>query len=252
MSTIDVPVLLEVLERTNKTFLINFSGGGEPFLVSNMIEVCVEITKKHYISFNTNLTSGKIKEFSVKINPQKVAVIHASVHIKELERLNLMNVFIDNFLSCKEKKFNIIAKEVAYPKLFSEIDAYKDFFRKHGIELIFGRFQGFYKGREYPASYTEEELKAFGVKDDAELKMYQSCRGQICNAGYNAAVVYRNGDVKRCGDVPEHLGNIYKGIKFREELFECPVNHCHCPISVYDVYLFERARKESELSRKRE
>ena len=87
---IDIPAVIKTLNKTNKVFRIGFVGG-EPFLVPNMVEACTEITKKHYIAFNTNLTSSNIKEFSEKIDPKRVIHIVASLHIKELEKHNLLN-----------------------------------------------------------------------------------------------------------------------------------------------------------------
>ena len=71
LPSIDIPALLGFLERTKGVFRINFTCG-EPFLVPNLVEACVEITKKHYVSFNTNLTSSRVKDFADKISPKNV------------------------------------------------------------------------------------------------------------------------------------------------------------------------------------
>jgi len=247
-SMIDIPALLNTLDKTNKIFRITLSGGGEPFLIKNIITLCVEITKKHYLSINTNLTSKKIEEFCDKIDPQRVIKIHASLHIKELERLNLLDVFAHNFLLCKEKGFNIEVRAVAYPKLFNEADKYRELFKKKGMEFTFDRFRGIYNGKEYPAAYTEQELAAFNIKHDALLDMLLCSKGTMCNAGYNAAVVWANGYVMSCGNIPEKLGHIYKGIRFKNSLIKCPIMHCGCPLKVYDTYLYEKALKENKIS----
>ncbi len=243
---INIPALIRALDKTNKIFNISFTRRGEPFLVPNIIEACVEITKKHYVCFNTNLTSKKIRELCEKIDPQRVIWIAASLHIKELERLNLLDTFIHNFLLCKEKGFNIVAQEVAYPKLFNEVEEYKEFFKKKGIELGFSRFQGVCGGKRYPDSYTQQELETFGLENKEEIKMSLSSRGEICNAGYNVAAVMSNGDIHLCHEIPRNLGHIYKGIQFKNRLIKCPVERCHCPFNVYETYLLERALKESQ------
>lgn len=150
---------MNTLNQTNKIFRIGFTGG-EPFLCSNIVDACVEITKKHYISF-TNLISKNIKGFFEKIDSERIIRIHASLHIKELERLNLLDRYIENFLLCKEKGFDILAQEVGYPPLLGEVEKYKKFFKEKGIELSFTPFYGEYNGNIYPGAYTKQELELF-------------------------------------------------------------------------------------------
>jgi len=239
---IDISALISTLNKTKKIFRINFAGDGEPFLIQNIINIFIALTEKHYISFNTNLTSNKIKEFSEKICPDKVISIVASLHIKELERLDLMDVYISNFLLLKEKGFKIRASVVAYPGLIDEADEYKKFFIEKGIKLRFDPFIGNFKGREYPAGYNEEELNMFGMNRSSMKRYYNKLK--LCNAGYNFAVVESNGDVKICMQVHESLGNIYKEIKFKDNMIRCPNDFCVCPLNEYDWPLFEKAIRE--------
>jgi len=230
------------LDKTSKIYKIDLTGG-EPFLVSNIVDFCVEITKKYFVAFNTNLTSDKIKEFAEKINPQKVIYINASCHIKELERLNLLDKYIDNFNLCKGRGFNIHATERAYPPLLGEVEKYKKFFKQKGIELGFAQFCGEYNGRHYPEAYTDEEIKIFGLENASDIKMFRS-KGKICNAGYNACVVSYDGTVRPCYGIPEIMGNIFHKIEFKKELIRCPQEYCGCPLNCYDSYLFEKALVE--------
>lgn len=253
---INIPLLMATLERTKKTFRITFSGGGEPFLVPNLVEACMELTKKHYISFNTNLTNPRVKEFAVKINPGRVTRIGASLHIKELERTHLVERYVNHFLLLKEGGFRVRAKEVAYPSLCEEAEQYKEKFQGMGIELRFSPFLGECRGRKYPSSYTDKELKAFGLRghreppaeDRSDLtavgRHYQY--HQICNAGYNVGVVDTAGNISPCHLIKSSIGNIYADIKFRDNLIYCPFRFCGCPLNRYDSYLFEKALTESK------
>jgi organic radical activating enzyme len=184
---IDISALRKALNKTNKIYKFSFTGG-EPFLVPNIIDACAEITKKHFLSISTNLTSGKISEFVEKIDPQRVVVINASCHIKELERLNLVDKYINNFNLCKERGFDITTTERAYPPLSAEAEKYKEFFKNKGIELRFAQFCGKYNGKLYPEAYTDEEIRVFGLEDVLEIKMFHS-KNKPCNAGYNVCVV---------------------------------------------------------------
>jgi len=239
---IDSLALKNALDKTNKIFMINLTGG-EPFLIPNIVDVCAEITKKHLLYINTNLVSEKIKEFTERIDPQRVLGINASCHIKELERLNLLDKYIYNFHLCKDKGFSIGATERAYPPLLGEVEKYKEFFKKRGIELAFAQFCGKYNGKLYPESYTDEEIKIFGLEKAPDIKMFHS-KGKICNAGYNVGVLFSDGFVRPCYQINESLGNIFDGIKFKKELIKCPHEYCGCPLNCYDKHLFEKALVE--------
>lgn len=237
---IDIRSLISTLEKTDKIFKIFFTGGGEPLLVPNLIEACVKITQKHFIALTTNLTSMKIKEFAEKINPGKVTHIIGSAHIKELERKQLLNTYVDHFLLLKEKGFNIKAVAVAYPPLIKAARRYKQFFSKKGISLGFRQFIGEYKGKRYPDSYTEHERETFGL--DNNINFHQHKR--ICTAGYNVASVNPKGDIHVCQFVKSKIGNIYKKIELKNNLMLCPLKFCSCPFNEYDPHLLERAIKE--------
>ncbi|MDP2649461.1 MAG: radical SAM protein [bacterium] len=240
-SLINTESLLRVLDNTNKIFRISFTGG-EPFLISNIVEACKKITKKHYLSFNTNLTSDRIKDFACKINPKKTAFIVASLHIKELERLNLLEKYIENFRLLKKKGFNIHAIAVAHPSLLKEVDDYKNYFLKKGIKIKFDPFIGEFNGKFYPGSYSNEELCMIGI-EKSHLNKYVRTN-VLCNAGYNAAVVDSEGTVVSCYAIREYLGNIYKKIEFKKNLLKCNLKVCNCPLYAYDKDLYELALKE--------
>jgi MoaA/NifB/PqqE/SkfB family radical SAM enzyme len=238
---INISALKNTLNNSNKIYRINFTGG-EPFLTPNIVELCIELTKKHFIAFNTNLTSKKVKEFAEKINPERVLFINASCHIKELERKNLLSRYIHNFLLCKNRGFNIGAIEVGYPPLLKESDKYKRFFLEKGIELTFSPYHGKYKGKFYPDSYSEKELKIFGLTEKDINQFYQY--GKLCNAGYNVGIIHPNGDIRYCFLINKSLGNIYEGIKFNDKLTRCPFKYCYCPLNIFDPYLFRKAISE--------
>lgn len=249
---IEIPPLIRVLENTGKTFKISFTGGGEPFLVPNLVEACVEITKKHYISLTTNLTSVRIAEFAKRINPRRVFHILASAHIKELEKRNLLDIYCNNFLLLREKGFNIKAIEVAYPPLLNEVKRYRLLFKNKGIELEFNPFLGNYNGKKYPFSYTQAELEIFGLnssKGNSPKKNYQYLK--LCNAGYNVVSVNPRGDIYPCDSINNKIGNIYNKIEFKKNLIVCPFKFCGCPINEYDPYLFKKALKEVGTSPKK-
>jgi MoaA/NifB/PqqE/SkfB family radical SAM enzyme len=243
VSKINIPALMRMLNETDKTYRITFTGGGEPFLVPNIIEGCKEITKNHFISLNTNLTLSRITEFSKKIDPERVLFIHASLHIKELKRLNLLKKYINNYRLCKDKGFNIRASEVAHPSLLDEIEKYRRFFQEEGIHLYFTPFKGRYNGKAYPDSYTEKEIGIFGF-DINRIDQFRQ-RGRLCNAGYNVADVSPKGNVTPCFRIQKSIGNVYQKVEFNSKLIRCPFEFCGSPLKIYDPYLLKKAKEQS-------
>jgi MoaA/NifB/PqqE/SkfB family radical SAM enzyme len=235
--SIDLPNLLSTLEKTGKTFRISFTGG-EPTLVPNFVEACKAITEKHYISFNTNLISKTITAFAKSIKPYRVLHIHASLHYDELIKNNLASKFATNYQLLKKAGFNIYAEAVAYPKLISKINIIKKFAKRNNINLTFAPYYGKYNGKDYPFSYTEDELNKFNILQN-EISCF-SQKGELCNAGYNAAVVFSNGNIFPCHQIKRKIGNIYEGIYFEKTPVKCPSNKCGCPLNKYDEYLFEQ------------
>jgi MoaA/NifB/PqqE/SkfB family radical SAM enzyme len=243
---IDIDRMMQVLENTGKIFKISFTGG-EPFLVPNINQTCKRITEKHYVAFNTNLTSPRIVEFAETVNPKKVLFIIASLHIKELERSCLLDNYIRNYKLLKKKGFNVFAIEVGHPTLLKEANAYRKFFNKHGIKIQFDPYIGDYKGKHYPGAYTKTELSKFNIRKD-KVKTYINMdkSGILCNAGYNAAMVNPDGTVVTCYQVREYLGNIYKKIEFKDKMLKCGIKHCQCPLYEYDKHLYKTALKETQ------
>jgi len=241
ISEINIPDLIETLNKTEKIINVEI-GGGEPFLIPNLIEASIEITKNHFISLQTNLTSGKIKKFSEEVSPERTGYIFSSLHIKELERLNLLDKYIENFHICKDRGFNIGAFVVAYPPILDEINEYKKFFQEKGIILRFKPFIGEFDGRTYPNSYTEKEFKIFNF--NKKLLSENHNKGKLCNAGYNVCAVYPYGEVRLCFVIHKMIGNINTKIKFTDGLIQCPFKFCPCPIYKKDINLFIKAVKE--------
>lgn len=242
MPPIDVKALSKTLDRTSRIFRIGFTGGGEPFLIPNIVEACVELSKKHYLVFNTNLTSPRVRELAEQIDPTRAKFL-ASLHIKELERRNLLDRFIENYHVCSNYGYPIYAQEIGHPSLIHEVEFYRNFFNDRGIKISFGVFKGEYKGKIYPESYKEEEIKCFGLDPDSAKHIYRQ-KGKLCNAGYNVIRAGPDGLVTPCMDIPEHLGHMYGKIYFQKRIRRCPVEVCGCPFNEYDIPLFRLALSE--------
>jgi MoaA/NifB/PqqE/SkfB family radical SAM enzyme len=243
MPPIDIPGLLGALEKTGKIFRITFTGGGEPFLLPNIVEAALALSEKHYVAFNTNLTSPHVKDLAAAIDPARM-LVHGSLHIKELERKKLFRRYIENYQFCQQRGIEIYSIEVAHPNLTSEVEHYREMLGVEGIEFKFVPFKGEYEGRWYPAAYTEEEAKAFGLWERAAKGAQFNQKGSLCNAGYNVVVAGPDGIINPCYDIRENQGNMFGTIRLQPEVRRCPVDVCSCPLNFYDEALFKLALAE--------
>jgi MoaA/NifB/PqqE/SkfB family radical SAM enzyme len=256
VGAIDIPRLIQTLDNSGLTFKISFTGGGEPFLVPNLAETCQELTKKHYIAFNTNLVEGNTAKLAEAVKPERVTLIYASLHFESLERRGLLMKYIENYSMFRENGFqNLYAVSVAYPPLMDKIEIYKELFHKHGIEFTFSAFKGKYNGKEYPESYSNTEIAAFGIESTVNQfnlpgqdtnndslvigeEEQKESKPFFCNAGYNAGVCHPNGNITICQQRNEPIGHIYEDINFRKMLTPCSVKSCICPLFKYDSDLY--------------
>ncbi|MGD8780784.1 MAG: radical SAM protein [Ignavibacteria bacterium] len=239
LRTIKTAELLRTFERTGKVFRLGFTGG-EPFLIPNFIEACIEITKDHFISINSNIILPNVNEFAYTINPAKVLFIQASFHPLQLKEKNLIAKYITNFKLLQKNNFNVIAEAVAYPPYESIINEYEILLNNNGIKLFKAPFIGKHLNINYPEGYSESEIDLFNIEKERIKYHYQ--KGKLCNAGYNAGVVYSNGDVYPCFQIKNKIGNVYEEINFKDEIGKCPSKFCGCPLNKYDPYLFNHSK----------
>lgn len=261
---IKIDKLMATLDATGKTFKITFTGGGEPFVVSNFVEASMRITEKHFLGVNTNLTLPRVRKFAESIDPSRVDYVHASCHILELERTGLVSQFIEHFQLLTEKGFVVYASEVAHPTLLPFVDQHREHFRSQGIELQYSPFIGYFDGRKYPESYSADERATFFRSPQPPVRMFRrqdvrkeyarpelmignhdpgDVKNRACNAGFNACVVHGNGVVDRCFIINQQLGDVYSHFKFDDDMYICPVDYCGCPLRSYDLYLYDKATK---------
>jgi len=233
MQPIDTKILLRTLERTGRTFRVGFSGGGEPFLVPNLVEACEALAQRHYVALNSNLVSTRVRDFARKIPADRVVHFHASMHIRELERLDLVGRFVEHYLLCKEAGLPIFAQEVAHPSMAGDAARYRREFAERGVQLSFGAYNGVFEGRKYPQAYTDEQLEAFGL-DRFQARETFSHRGKRCIAGVAFGAIGPDGTVRPCSQAGRQLGHVYSSIRFGKTPMACPFDQCTCPPHIHD------------------
>lgn len=247
LNHINIPALMQNIDNCDKTFKFTFTGGGEPFLVPNIVEACLEITKNNYIAFTTNGISNKLKHIAQRIDPENIDFIVASLHITEIEKHDLLSRYIDNFIACRAAGISIKTHVVAHPSFINLLKKYKNIFDDKNILIYFTPFIGKYDNKIYPQEYTESELNYFSlVNTDNNIYSQKSI---LCNAGYNTGVIWDNGDVHTCYSKNEYLGNIYTKINFKNLLTNCSSDFCRCPLNKHDQILYDQALEQTNSGR---
>ncbi|MEW6169943.1 MAG: radical SAM protein [Candidatus Omnitrophota bacterium] len=169
----DMPKIVDAFNNSGHVWLIGMTGG-EPFFVPHFIDLCLKLTKNHFISINTNLSHKDIILFAEYTNPEKVTSVHCSLHIQERERLNLVTDFINKFKLLQKKGFNVFVSYLLYPHLIKRFIKDYECFKSEGIILmpkvfrgncarfefidskIFSKIRNFF-GSTYPQAYSSKQ-----------------------------------------------------------------------------------------------
>ncbi|HOY38234.1 MAG TPA: radical SAM protein [Bacteroidales bacterium] len=210
--------------------------GGEPFLHKNIIPVCKLLTRKHYISLNTNLSQANVYEFADTIDPSQVLVINASVHFSVRKERNIFDDYIKKFLYLQQKGFNVVGSYVVYPASIDAFESDIEWLHAQGMKQVSSKvFEGEYNGKLYPDSYSEDELCKITKHMCCEIEMpqylrYRRFKGLRCSTGRLMLSLKPNGDLERCLSEPTPLGNFFTGnyILPRHDK-TCKTEICTCP-----------------------
>jgi MoaA/NifB/PqqE/SkfB family radical SAM enzyme len=218
-------------EELEGTSLVHMSGG-EPFLFPDFARLCAGLTRRNWISINTNLASPDlVADFAASVDPARVVKIVAALHMPERERLGLpLETYAESFRILRSAGFDVVSLYVLYPPLLPRLREDLAALAGLGVEPVRAKvFKGVYEGRRYPESYTDGErdqiLANSGeyVFNRPYLDGMLAFRGQSCTAGMSSFKVTVTGEVRRCASVPTGYGNLYDGT-FRpaQESTGCP------------------------------
>lgn len=123
-------------DRTGKKWRIHMFGG-EPFLYPDFIEPCFQLTKKHILSLNTNLSTESVFSWADMLSPEMVHSTNANVHI--IERMKIeggCGSFIEKVHYLQKKNFRVKAVYIAFPTLMERIEHDFEKLLSEGISLL--------------------------------------------------------------------------------------------------------------------
>ncbi|MCJ7611781.1 MAG: radical SAM protein [Candidatus Aminicenantes bacterium] len=222
-------------DRTERPWWILLTGG-EPFLYPNFIGLCRELTRNHFLSINTNNSTSNAVRFADEIDPRRVYVIHASLHLAELERTKKMGRFLDQALYFQKKGFQVCVEYVAYPPFFGRIDRDLRWLKGCGLRFVNLKvYQGVYRSKAYPWAYTPEERDYFRRKalDPREVDFIEkkfAYLGKACRAGRDFLFMNVEGNIRRCPGSAKSYGNFLDGSYSLDRTPRpCPFPRCPSP-----------------------
>ena len=236
LKEIDIKRTIQRLDELNRTLLVSLSGG-EPFLIPNFIEFVQELTKKHYVRMDSNLSLDETcRRFANTINPDKVVEIVFSTHVLEREKreVDLMElvVLVKEF---ENKGFKMVGNYVSYPPLMERLEKDIDFFSSQGIKVLPTFFCGKFNGKEYPfdqgvLSYSKSDVDLVGrLNPYAKIPLY-SPQNEFCQAGCSAFCVNDKHEVFPCLTMmynkTSKLGYFFGEWKVFPKVIRCPKTFC--------------------------
>jgi len=221
-------------DRTGRSWWI-FMTGGEPFLYPDFVELCRELSRNHFLTIYTNLSTTNALRFAEVIDPGRVRAINASLHVTERERGRRWDQFISCVLHFQDKGFEVRVDYVALPQLFDRLDSDFEMLAAAGIARVrLQALQGVYRSRLYPSAYGRREREAFRSRsiDDKELDLLERTHGffgRPCRAGQRFFYMDIDGKMRRCPIGARSYGNFFEGrYALDDRPRPCPYPVCLC------------------------
>ena len=237
-------------DRSGKTWLVHMTGG-EPSHYPGFADLAAAVTRRHFISVNSNLTGPAMRGFSERVDPARVSFINAGLHPAERERRNGHDVFLRHAELLLKRGFPLMVTVVATPDALHDFEAIAESLRPVGIVPFPKLLLGKKLGAPYPSSYTAEERALFRrysheaqeanpllfdgrrerpsidpTRGRGHLHRSPGYRGRMCTAGQDFVRIDPNGEARRCGNGAS-MGNLLTGrVQFADEATPCDRGYC--------------------------
>lgn len=220
-------------DATGLTWLLHMTGG-EPTIYPALAELSEALTRRHFISMNSNLTRP-LQSFAERVDPTRVSFINAGFHFEERERRSDNAAFLKNAELLLSKGFPLLVSIVATPRALARFEEATELLAQIGIVPIPKVLRGSYDGQRFPEAYTELDRERFrkfaaigqtfhqkmlsDAPEHPSIDMFSdtnllhgepSYTGQPCDAGHRFVNVGPTGEVIRCGG-PTVYGNVLAG-----------------------------------------
>jgi hypothetical protein len=169
---------------------------------------------KWHVRMTSNISLALDRLVKTKVAKEGRLDINASFH----PAMTTIDAFLKKILFLREKGIEPSIVYVMWPPFLKRFEEDFKIFNQHNFLIHVRRFDGFYKGRKYPQSYTEEERKFIArYMDDATIKYmlaYQPSFGKLTWSGVDFFIVDNKGNVGYNDNLKPKiysLGNIFRG-----------------------------------------
>lgn len=222
-------------DRTEKTWMIHITGG-EPTLYPGFAELAELLSRRHYLSLNSNLTGRAVAGFAGRVDPARVALINAGFHPAERHVRNGEELFLRNVTMLRTRGFPIMISVVATPEILADYDAVIATLAPTGLTPMPKVLHGVHRGERYPEAYSPEDRQEFrrrslvaeqsypnlfgpdGLHPSIDLTLDRNHLdrrtkyiGQLCTAGRDMVRIDPDGTVYRCAVKGPSMGNLLQG-----------------------------------------
>jgi MoaA/NifB/PqqE/SkfB family radical SAM enzyme len=240
----------QAFDHTGLTWLLHITGG-EPTSYPRFAELCEVLTRRHFLSFNSNLTRPAIVDFAKRVDPARVGFINAGLHAEERDQRKGLKIFLEHVSVLQEAGFPIFISIVCTPNVLERCDEIIALTSPVGLAPLPKLLRGPYQGKVYPGAYTAKERLAFvafaakarasydnsPIGETPTVDVFGDERyidgtpiflGRMCSAGEKFVSLRPDGTVYRCeSKASNHLGNLLEG-SFRPAVAKsrCDSDYC--------------------------
>jgi lysophospholipase L1-like esterase len=177
--------------------LVFYLAFGEPSIGANFFEILdMAADEPNWQLRMTSNVAGPVKDI-VKTRLARDGRLHinASFHPLTVDR----DEFLKTVLFLREHGIEVPVVYVAYPPFMDRLEDDVEAFARHGFVVHLRRFQGVFKGREFPYAYTDAERRYLArFMDDGSIKYMlnqQHNTGDLTYSGLHFFVVDNVGNV---------------------------------------------------------
>jgi hypothetical protein len=220
--------------------------GGEPSTYPDFCAFMQELLRYHTVSIMTNLSSdlGPLLDTTPPELLQRFK-IGATFHPLFAD----FDAFLAKAEKIRKMGMSIGVLYLAYPPQIKDIPRYKKAFAERDIFFSVSTFWGTYQGRDYPQSYTAEEIAivdpALGNREGQQFQTKPLVtKGKLCNAGHTYGIIHPDGEMLRCGGGSWKGENIIIGNIFDQDFMlwdgPRPCHSEHCPCNEWAFLLEEK------------
>jgi lysophospholipase L1-like esterase len=196
--------------------LVFYLAYGEPTAGERFYDVLEMIGNEPnwHLRMTSNISLPLDKLVKTKVAREGRLDINASFHPTMTKR----EYFLKKILFLRENGIEPSIVYVMWPPFIKRFEEDFKIFNQHDFLIHVRRFEGFYKGRKYPQSYTEEERKFIArYMDDGTIRYmlsYQPSFGKLTWSGVDFFIVDNKGNVGYNDSLKPKiysLGNIFRG-----------------------------------------